>query len=610
MERLKYRAFQAPNQGSLEDEIVDRGAAQTSDERILGDSSCISNRNKRRLEMRLPLVESTRTPVLIATNDDLTKVVVLSEQREPKDLLCSANRGSRGTAQETRGCAREGSAVFFPCTVLQSGRSESGEGTSMATSTGHGMNTGADTSVKKVPTRTESDSMGKIEVPVDRYYGAQTARSLLHFDIGRDTMPPELIRAFGILKKAAALVNLDLKKLPADKARLITQAADEVIAGKLDEHFPLHVWQTGSGTQTNMNANEVISNRAIEISGGAMGSKKPVHPNDDVNMSQSSNDTFPTAMHIAAASRVAEALIPAVERLRDALDAKARAFAGVVKIGRTHLMDATPLTVGQEISGWVSMLDRDVARLKEVLPGLYDLAIGGTAVGTGLNAPADFGERAAKKIAELTGLPFKSHPNKFAALAAHDEIVFASGALKTLGASLMKIANDIRWLASGPRAGLGELTIPENEPGSSIMPGKVNPTQSEAMTMVAVQVFGNDAAIGFAGSQGNFELNVFKPVIIHNFLNSVRLLSDACRSFVDHCVVGIELNEERISENVKNSLMLVTALSPKIGYDKSAEIAHKAHHENLSLREAALKLGYLTAEEFDALVRPEKMTHP
>jgi len=480
----------------------------------------------------------------------------------------------------------------------------------MATSTGHGMNTGADTSVKKVPTRTESDSMGKIEVPVDRYYGAQTARSLLHFDIGRDTMPPELIRAFGILKKAAALVNLDLKKLPADKARLITQAADEVIAGKLDEHFPLHVWQTGSGTQTNMNANEVISNRAIEISGGAMGSKKPVHPNDDVNMSQSSNDTFPTAMHIAAASRVAEALIPAVERLRDALDAKARAFAGVVKIGRTHLMDATPLTVGQEISGWVSMLDRDVARLKEVLPGLYDLAIGGTAVGTGLNAPADFGERAAKKIAELTGLPFRSHPNKFAALAAHDEIVFASGALKTLGASLMKIANDIRWLASGPRAGLGELTIPENEPGSSIMPGKVNPTQSEAMTMVAVQVFGNDAAIGFAGSQGNFELNVFKPVIIHNFLNSVRLLSDACRSFVDHCVVGIELNEERISENVKNSLMLVTALSPKIGYDKSAEIAHKAHHENLSLREAALKLGYLTAEEFDALVRPEKMTHP
>jgi fumarate hydratase class II len=472
------------------------------------------------------------------------------------------------------------------------------------------MNTGADTSVKKVPTRTESDSMGKIEVPVDRYYGAQTARSLLHFDIGRDTMPPELIRAFGILKKAAALVNLDLKKLPADKARLITQAADEVIAGKLDEHFPLHVWQTGSGTQTNMNANEVISNRAIEISGGAMGSKKPVHPNDDVNMSQSSNDTFPTAMHIAAALRVAEALIPAVERLRDALDAKARAFAGVVKIGRTHLMDATPLTVGQEISGWVSMLDRDVARLKEVLPGLYDLAIGGTAVGTGLNAPADFGERAAKKIAELTGLPFKSHPNKFAALAAHDEIVFASGALKTLGASLMKIANDIRWLASGPRAGLGELTIPENEPGSSIMPGKVNPTQSEAMTMVAVQVFGNDAAIGFAGSQGNFELNVFKPVIIHNFLNSVRLLSDACRSFVDHCVVGIELNEERISENVKNSLMLVTALSPKIGYDKSAEIAHKAHHENLSLREAALKLGYLTAEEFDALVRPEKMTHP
>jgi fumarate hydratase, class II len=462
----------------------------------------------------------------------------------------------------------------------------------------------------KVPTRTESDSMGKIEVPSDRYYGAQTARSLIHFDIGRDTMPPELIRAFGILKKAAALVNQDLGKLPPEKARLIVQAADEVIAGKLDDHFPLRIWQTGSGTQTNMNANEVISNRAIEIASGIMGSKKPIHPNDDVNMSQSSNDTFPTAMHIAAASRVAQVLIPAVERLRDALDAKARAFAGVVKIGRTHLMDATPLTVGQEFSGWVSMLDRDVGRLREALWGLYDLAIGGTAVGTGLNAHPEFGERAARKIAELTGLPFRSHPNKFAALSAHDELVFASGALKTLAASLMKIANDIRWLASGPRAGLGELALPENEPGSSIMPGKVNPTQSEAMTMVAVQVFGNDAAIGFAGSQGNFELNVFKPVIIHNFLHSVRLLSDACCSFVEHCVLGIELNQKRIDDNLKNSLMLVTALSPKIGYDKAAEIAHKAHHENLSLREAALKLGYLTADEFDRLVRPEEMTHP
>jgi len=458
--------------------------------------------------------------------------------------------------------------------------------------------------------RIESDSMGNIEVPADRYYGAQTARSLIHFDIGSETMPPELIRAFGMLKKAAALVNVDLGKLPQEKAKLIVQAADEVIAGKLDEHFPLRIWQTGSGTQTNMNANEVISNRAIEIAGGVMGSKKPIHPNDDVNMSQSSNDTFPTAMHIAAASRVAEFLIPAAERLRDALDAKARAFADIVKIGRTHLMDATPLTVGQEFSGWVNMLDRDVTRLKQALPGLYDLAIGGTAVGTGLNAHPEFADRAARKIADLTGLSFKSHPNKFAALSAHDEIVFASGALKTLAASLMKIANDLRWLASGPRAGLGELTLPENEPGSSIMPGKVNPTQSEAVTMVAVQVFGNDAAIGFAGSQGNFELNVFKPVMIHNFLQSVRLLENACRSFMEHCVVGIEVNRKRIDENLKNSLMLVTALSPKIGYDKAAEIAHKAHHENLNLREAALKLGYLTGEEFDQLVRPEKMTRP
>jgi fumarate hydratase class II len=461
-----------------------------------------------------------------------------------------------------------------------------------------------------VPTRVESDSMGKIEVPADRYYGAQTARSLIHFNIGRDTMPPELIRAFGILKKAAALVNKDLGKLSPEKAKLIVQAADEVISGKLDEHFPLHIWQTGSGTQTNMNANEVISNRAIEIAGGVMGSKKPIHPNDDVNMSQSSNDTFPTAMSIAAATRVAEVLIPAVERLRDAINAKAREFANVVKIGRTHLMDATPLTVGQEMSGWSSMLDRDIDRLKASLPGLYDLAIGGTAVGTGLNAPADFGERAAQKISELTGLPFTSHPNKFSALSAHDEIVFASGALKTLAASLMKIANDIRLLASGPRAGFGELILPENEPGSSIMPGKVNPTQSEAMTMVAVQVMGNDAAVGFAGSQGQLELNVFKPVIIFNFLNSVRLLADASRSFTDHCVNGMELDFQRIEQNVKNSLMLVTALSPKIGYDKAAEIAHLAHHEHLSLREAALKLGYLTAKEFDEIVRPENMTHP
>ena len=383
-----------------------------------------------------------------------------------------------------------------------------------------------------------------------------------------------------------------------------------MIAGKLNDHFPLHIWQTGSGTQTNMNANEVISNRAIEIAGGVMGSKKPIHPNDDVNMSQSSNDTFPTAMHIAAATQVARELMPSVEKLRDALDAKAREFASVVKIGRTHLMDATPLTVGQEMSGWVSLLARDVGRLGEVLWGLYDLAIGGTAVGTGINAHPEFAERAARKIAELTGLPFKSHPNKFAALSAHDELVFASGALKTLAASLMKIANDVRWLASGPRAGFGELVLPENEPGSSIMPGKVNPTQSEAMTMVAVQVMGNDAAIGFAGSQGNFELNVFKPVIIFNFLNSVRLLTDACRSFREHCVAGMEIDAERIAQYVNSSLMLVTALTPKIGYDKAAEIAKKAHHEKLSLREAALKLGYLTGEEFDELVRPENMTHP
>jgi fumarate hydratase, class II len=460
------------------------------------------------------------------------------------------------------------------------------------------------------PTRTESDSMGKIEVPVDRYYGAQTARSLIHFDIGKDTMPPELIRAFGILKKAAALVNEDLGKLSGEKAKLITQAADEVISGKLNDHFPLRIWQTGSGTQTNMNVNEVISNRAIEIAGGEMGSKKPIHPNDDVNMSQSSNDTFPTAMHIAAAAETARRLLPAVKKLRDALDAKAREFDTVVKIGRTHLQDATPLTMGQEFSGWVSLLDRDGARIAMALDGLYDLAIGGTAVGTGLNAHPEFAERAARKISELTGLPFRSHPNKFAALSAHDELVFASGALKTLAASLMKIANDIRWLASGPRCGLGELTLPENEPGSSIMPGKVNPTQAEAVTMVAVQVMGNDAAIGFAGSQGNFELNVFKPVMIFNYLHSVELLADACSSFVDHCITGIEVNQEQIDRYVHNSLMLVTALAPKIGYDNAAKVAKTAHHEKTTLREAALKLGFISGEDFDALVRAEDMTHP
>jgi len=461
-----------------------------------------------------------------------------------------------------------------------------------------------------IPTRTESDSMGKIEVPTDRYYGAQTARSLIHFAIGKDTMPPELIRSFGVLKKAAALVNQDLGKLPADKTALIAQAADEVIAGKLNDHFPLRIWQTGSGTQTNMNVNEVISNRAIEISGGTMGSKKPIHPNDDVNMSQSSNDTFPAAMHIAAASETRQQLLPAIKKLRDALDVKAKEFADIVKIGRTHLQDATPLTLGQEFSGYVNLLDRDGGRVAMALDGLYDLAIGGTAVGTGLNAHPEFAERAARKIAELTGLPFRSHPNKFAALSAHDELVFASGALKTLAASLMKIANDIRWLASGPRCGLGELSLPENEPGSSIMPGKVNPTQAEAITMVAVQVMGNDAAIGFAGSQGNFELNVFKPVMIFNYLHSVELLADAMNSFVSHCVQGIEVNATKIEHYVHNSLMLVTALAPKIGYDAAAQVAKAAHHSHISLRDAAIKLGFVTADEFDSLVQPESMTHP
>jgi len=463
---------------------------------------------------------------------------------------------------------------------------------------------------KSVPARTESDSMGQIDVPMDRYYGAQTARSLIHFAIGKDTMPPELIRAFGILKKAAALVNRDLGKLSEEKANLITQAADEVISGKLNEHFPLRIWQTGSGTQTNMNVNEVISNRAIQIAHGEMGTKKPIHPNDDVNMSQSSNDTFPAAMHIAAAAETSRRLLPAVKRLRDALDTKAKEFASVVKIGRTHLQDATPLTVGQEFSGWVSLLDRDGGRIAVALDGLYDLAIGGTAVGTGLNAHPEFAERAARKISELTGLPFRSHPNKFASLSAHDEIVFASGALKTLGGALMKIANDIRWLASGPRCGLGELTLPENEPGSSIMPGKVNPTQCEAVTMVAVQVMGNDTAIGIAGSQGNFELNVYKPVMIFNYLHSVELLTDAMNSFVDHCVAGIEINRETIDHYLHNSLMLVTALAPKIGYDNAAKVAKTAHHENTNLKEAAIKLGFLTPEEFDALVKPESMTHP
>ena len=461
----------------------------------------------------------------------------------------------------------------------------------------------------KKAVRIESDSMGEIEVPADKYWGAQTQRSLLHFNIGDDKMPREMIRALGILKKAAALVNADLGKLPAEKLKLIEQACDEVIEGKLDEHFPLRVWQTGSGTQTNMNANEVISNRAIELAGGVMGSKSPIHPNDDVNMSQSSNDTFPTAMYIAGAEQLNK-LVPAIQTIHDAIAAKAEEFKDVVKIGRTHLQDATPLTVGQEMSGWASLIERDIDRLRMCLPGLLELAIGGTAVGTGLNSHPEFGARAAKKIAELTGLPFQSHPNKFAALSAHDEIVFASGVLKTLAASLMKVANDIRWLASGPRCGLGELILPENEPGSSIMPGKVNPTQSEAMTMVCVQVFANDTAVTFGGSQGNFELNVFKPVMIHNFLHSIRLLHDAAHGFVEYCIRGIELNREQIEEHLQDSLMLVTALNPHIGYDKAAQVAKNAHKKGISLRESAIALGFLSGEDFDKYVKPEEMTHP
>jgi fumarate hydratase, class II len=462
--------------------------------------------------------------------------------------------------------------------------------------------------------RIESDSMGKIEVPSDKYYGAQTGRSLVHFDIGeatwpRDVMPRQVIRAMAILKKAAATVNHDLGKLDDERTRLIVQAADEVIAGKLDSHFPLRVWQTGSGTQTNMNVNEVISNRAIELAGGEMGSKKPVHPNDHVNMSQSSNDTFPTAMHVAGAQGMVE-MLPAVERLRDALAAKAKAWAHVVKVGRTHLQDATPITLGQEFSGYVTQLDRAIAACKKALDPLYDLAIGGTAVGTGLNAHPEFGERTARKIAELTGLPFRSHPNKFTALASHDDFVFASGALKMLAAALMKIANDIRWLASGPRAGIGELILPENEPGSSIMPGKVNPTQSEAMTMVCVQVYGNDLAVSFGASQGNFELNVFNPVIIYNFLHSTTLLRDACTMFREHAVEGLAANEEQIRKYLDESLMVVTALSPQIGYDKAAEIAKKAHHEKTTLKKAALSLGHVTEEEYDRIVVPSKMTTP
>jgi len=458
--------------------------------------------------------------------------------------------------------------------------------------------------------RVETDTMGEIKVPSDKYYGAQTARSLMNFKIGGERFPRELIRALGILKKAAALTNAELGMLSKEKADLIVQAADEVIEGKLDEHFPLVVWQTGSGTQTNMNSNEVIANRAIEIAGGVMGSKKPVHPNDDVNKAQSSNDTFPTAMHIAAVEEISRRLIPMVTKLRDALQLKAEEFADIIKIGRTHLMDAVPLTLGQEFSGYVQMLSNGLDRINSCVPRLSELALGGTAVGTGLNTHRDFAVKAAAKISEISGNKFTTAPNKFEALAAHDAIVEASGVMKTLAASLMKIANDVRWLGSGPRCGIGELILPANEPGSSIMPGKVNPTQSEAMTMVCAQVMGNDVAVNFGGASGNFELNVFKPVMIYNLLQSIRLIADACESFTDNCVVGIEPNRAKIDEFLNNSLMLVTALNPHIGYDNAAKVAKKAYNDNSTLAEAAEALGLLTKQEFAQKVKPAEMLGP
>jgi fumarate hydratase class II len=458
--------------------------------------------------------------------------------------------------------------------------------------------------------RNESDSMGTVEVEDARYWGAQTQRSLENFRIGVEKMPRELISALATIKAAAALVNEDLGLLPDDIARLIVQAAEEVIAGKHDGEFPLAVWQTGSGTQTNMNVNEVISNRAIELAGGTRGTKKPVHPNDHVNMSQSSNDVFPTAMHIAIAARIDGGLLPGALQLRETLAAKADAFADIVKIGRTHLQDATPLTLGQEISGWVAQIDHGITAIRATLPALYELAQGGTAVGTGLNSHPEFAARVAAKIAQLTGGPFVTAKNKFAALASHDAIVACHGAIKTLATSLMKIANDVRWLASGPRSGLGELAIPENEPGSSIMPGKVNPTQAEAMTMVCAQVMGNDVAISIGGAMGNFELNVFKPMIAHNALQSIRLLGDACASFEEHCARGIEPVRAEIQRKLDGSLMLVTALAPHIGYDKAAKIAKHAHHEGKNLRESAIELGYVTADQFDAWVKPADMTRP
>jgi fumarate hydratase class II len=460
--------------------------------------------------------------------------------------------------------------------------------------------------------RIEEDALGEVRVPAERLWGAQTQRSHTNFPIGTDRFRwgRPVIRALGILKKCAALANGELGQLPKEKVDLIVRAAQEVIDGRWDGEFPLVVFQTGSGTQTNMNANEVIANRAIQLAGGAIGSKKPIHPNDDVNHSQSSNDTFPTAMHIATVEAVERKLFPVVGGLRDVLDKKSKLYRDVVMVGRTHLQDATPITLGQVISGWVGQIQQALDGIRQALPGIYALAIGGTAVGTGLNADARFGEVAARRIVDETGQPFVSAPNKFAALSAHDGMVSVSGSLRTLAGALMKIANDVRWYACGPRAGIGELKIPENEPGSSIMPGKINPTQCEALTMVAVQVFGNDHAVAFAGSQGNFQLNVYKPVILHNVLVSIELLADACASFCARCAAGIEPSEKRIEEHLAHSLMLVTALNPHIGYERAAKISLTAYREDLSLREAALKLGFLTGDQFDSWVRPEEMTHP
>ena len=461
-------------------------------------------------------------------------------------------------------------------------------------------------------TRTETDSMGAIEVPGDRYWGAQTQRSMHHFPIGVDRFKWQrpVIRALGLLKKAAAQANAELGELPDDVARLVAAAADEVIDGRLDDHFPLVVFQTGSGTQSNMNANEVIANRAIEMAGGVMGSKKPVHPNDHVNRGQSSNDTFPTAMHVAVVEQLHARLFPTVTALRNTLAAKARTYDHLVKTGRTHLQDATPITLGQEIGAWVAQIDFGLNALRTCLPGLHELAIGGTAVGTGLNAHPEFGDRAAQRLGDLTGQPFVSAPDKFFALSAHDALVQTSAALRTLAGGLMKMANDVRWLASGPRCGIGELRIPENEPGSSIMPGKVNPTQCEAMTMVCVQVFGNDAAVAFAGTQGNFQLNVYKPVMVHNVLESLELIADACAAFDAYCARGLEPNEAVIDEHLERNLMLVTALNRHIGYDLAAQIAKRAHHEGLTLREAALASGHVSAEDYDRWIDPLEMTRP